>query len=345
MTEVENAFQPWSGAGAIVLLAAAAATAALIALLRPVLRQYALARPNPRSSHKVPTPQGGGIAVIAVTIATAAIALYSLPLPAGDAHQLAWVFAATSMLAIVGAIDDVRVLEAAPRLVLQALAVGIVLAALPADMRVIQVLPWWAERALILIGGVWFVNLVNFMDGIDWMTVAEVVPITAGLVLFGELGALSPQPTLVALALCGAMIGFAPFNRPVARLFLGDVGSLPIGLLLGWLLLQLAGNGHLAAALLLPLYYLADTTVTLLRRLIKGEPVTQAHRSHFYQRAIDNGFSVGEIIVYVFSLNVALVGLATASILMSPGLIRAGPLATGCVLVTLVLHRFARART
>ena len=87
------------------------------------------------------------------------------------------------------------------------------------------------------------------------------------------LGALPGDAALVALALCGAMVGFAPFNRPVARLFLGDVGSLPIGLLLGWLLILLAGSGHLAAALLLPLYYLADATITLLRRSANGEPV------------------------------------------------------------------------
>ena len=74
------------------------------------------------------------------------------------------------------------------------------------------------------------------------------------------LGALPAHATVVALALCGALIGFAPFNRPVARIFLGDVGSLPIGLLLGWLLVLLAGSGHLAAAMMLPLYYLADAT-------------------------------------------------------------------------------------
>src|ERR1700749_3030711 len=98
------------------------------------------------------------------------------------------------------------------------------------------------------------------------------------------LGPLPPADGAAALALLGAMIGFAPFNRPVARLFLGDVGSLPIGLLLGWLLILLA-NRYLVAALLLPLYYVADATITLLRRFVEGEPVTQAHRSHFYQRA------------------------------------------------------------
>ncbi len=74
------------------------------------------------------------------------------------------------------------------------------------------------------------------MDGIDWMMVAEVVPVTAGVALVGALGALPAEGLVVALALNGAMLGFAPFNRPVARLFLGDMGSLPTALLLAWLL-------------------------------------------------------------------------------------------------------------
>src|SRR6185369_2068230 len=99
----------------------------------------------------------------------------------------------------------------------------------------------------------------------------------AGLTIFGLAGALPLYATLTAVSLCGAMIGFAPFNRPVARLFLGDVGSLPVGLLLGWLLILLAGSGHLAAALLLPLYFVADTGATLLRRARAGEQLWVAH--------------------------------------------------------------------
>ncbi len=98
---------------------------------------------------------------------------------------------------------------------------------------------------------------------------------------------------LVALALLGAILGFAPFNRPVARLFLGDVGSLPIGLVLGWLLLILAVSGHFAAALLLPLYYLADCNHHARHAHLSGaRAVWQAHRSHFYQRAVAGGLTV-----------------------------------------------------
>src|SRR5439155_2597807 len=138
-----------------------------------------------------------------------------------------------------------------PRLALQAIAVLLVLAALPVDLRIIPAMPWWLERATLFIGSLWLINLANFMDGIDWLTVAEVVPITAALGIFGLVGALPLHGAIVALALGGAMLGFAPFNRPVARLFLGDVGSLPVGLLLCWLLILLAGEGYLAAALLL----------------------------------------------------------------------------------------------
>ncbi len=130
------------------------------------------------------------------------------------------------------------------------------IATLPLGVQLVPQAPRPLEPTLLLLGGVWFVNLVNFMDGIDWITVAEVVPVTAGIVLLGLIGAAPAPAVLVALALLGGIMAFAPFNRPVARLFLGDVGSLPIGLLLGWMLLMLAGRGHLVAALLLPLYYL-----------------------------------------------------------------------------------------
>jgi UDP-N-acetylmuramyl pentapeptide phosphotransferase/UDP-N-acetylglucosamine-1-phosphate transferase len=125
-------------------------------------------------------------------------------------------------------------------------------------------------------------------------------------------------------------------------LFLGDVGSLPIGLLTGWLLLTLAGNGHAATALLLPLYYLADATITLLRRLAAGEKITQAHRAHFYQRALDGGLSASQIVARVFLLNVALAVLALAT-LQNPALpMQLGALAVGCVLTAAQLRRFSR---
>jgi UDP-N-acetylmuramyl pentapeptide phosphotransferase/UDP-N-acetylglucosamine-1-phosphate transferase len=328
----------------VSFLAAAAICTGLLLWLRPWLARYALARPNARSSHKVPTPQGGGIAVVAATTIVVVAAEIFFANQLGDQWRLSIVFASTIGLALVGVTDDLRPLDAIPRLVLQIAAVAGIIATFPADMRIVPSIPWWLDRAVMLVGGIWLVNLVNFMDGIDWMTVAEIVPTTAALGLFGLMGLLPSEATLVALALCGAMVGFAPFNRPVAQLFLGDVGSLPIGLLLGWLLAVLAGGGHLAAAVLLPLYYLADATITLMRRLVNGEQIMQAHRSHFYQRALDVGLAVNQIVARVFVLNLALGLLALLTVLRESAILNVAAFITGLILVTLLLVDLSRAR-
>jgi len=324
----------------VVFLAACTICFVLLLSLKPVLRRYALAKPNARSSHKSPTPQGGGIAVIAATIATVGAAVVLYPTLFNDLWRLAIVLVATIALAAVGIADDIRPIGALPRLLLQGAAVATVLTSLPGDLRVFAVLPWWIERALMFGALLWFVNLVNFMDGIDWMTVAEIVPVTGSLALFGILGALPPEATLISVGLCGAMIGFAPLNRPIARLFLGDVGSLPIGLFLGWLLLLLASRHHVAAAALLPLYYLADATITLLRRLVNGEPLTQAHRSHFYQRALVGGSSVSQIVGRVFAVNIILAGFAAVTIFDNSPIVQITMLAAGCTLVGALLYTF-----
>ena len=141
------------------------------------------------------------------------------------------------------------------------------------------------------------------------------------------------------------MLGFAPFNRPVAKVFLGDVGSLSIGLLLGSCLLELAYRQNVTAALLLPLYYLADATVTLLRRIARGEQFWAAHRSHFYQRATDHGFTVLAIVGNVFALNLFLAALAIGTtLLQSRFSVFASWLAAGLA-VALVMYRFSRPRS
>jgi UDP-N-acetylmuramyl pentapeptide phosphotransferase/UDP-N-acetylglucosamine-1-phosphate transferase len=332
----------WVMRGTAIAGLAALLCIGLIVLLHPVLQRYALAKPNARSSHRVPTPQGGGIAVIAATLAASGFGLVTFG--AAFTPSLATAFAAVIVMAGVGVADDVRPLTVAPRLILQALAVAAVIYALPKELRVVPILPFWTERALVFVGGLWFVNLVNFMDGIDWMTVVEVIPVAGALVALGSLGALSPEGVVVALALGGAMAGFAYFNRPAAKLFLGDVGSLPIGLLLGWLLVRLAGAGHLAAALLLPLYYLADATLTLLRRASRGERIWQAHRTHYYQRATDRGFTVSDIVGRVFVVNLVLAALALITVPAGSRLVDAAALACGVALVGALLYSFTRKR-
>src|SRR5262249_8229569 len=154
-------------------------------------------------------------------------------------------------------------------------------------------------------------------------------------------GAVEPLPALLAAALVGAMIGFAPFNRPVAQVFLGDVGSLPIGLLLGWLLVQLAAMGHVAAALILPLYYLADATITLAGQVVRGEPFWQAHRTHFYQRATDCGLTVRGIVTRVFVANLALAALALITVAAHNLVVSLAMLSAGALIILWLLATFA----
>ena len=326
----------------LAIPAAALLSAGMTRAILPLLLKHALAKPNARSSHRIPTPQGGGIAVIGATVVVAGAIMASVAAP--DLGIPVAVFGATLFIAAVGFADDVHSIPVLPRFVLQALAVAAVLYATPDDLRIVPVCPLWIERALTLLAGLWFVNLVNFMDGLDLMTVAEAVPVTAAVALLGWLGDAPASVMIIAAALFGALLGFAPFNRPVAKIFLGDVGSLPIGLLLGWCLLQLAWHQQFVAALLLPLYYLADATVTLLRRMARREPFWAAHRSHFYQRATDNNFTVMRVVREVFALNLGLAVLAIASIEAHSVAVDIAALLVGAIGVALLLHRFSRGR-
>ena len=333
----------WAIIGIPIL--AAALCAGILAMLLPWLKSYALSQPVDRSLHREPTPQGGGLGVVLATLIAAwlAVAVAGV-LPAGALALLSALTGGIALLTLIGLLDDMHGLSPAPRLIAQCLAVGLILLMLPADMRLIPALPLWIERGCILLVGVWFVNLVNFMDGIDWMTVAEAVPITAAIVVLGLAGIVTPLAMLVALALLGAVLGFAPFNKPVARLFLGDVGSLPIGLILGWLLLVLATGGQLAAALLLPLYYLADASITLLLRIARRETLWQAHRSHFYQRAVAAGMTVPAVIARVFATNVALAALAIISVVAESAMTSLLCLIAGAAVVGFLLAHFANRR-
>jgi UDP-N-acetylmuramyl pentapeptide phosphotransferase/UDP-N-acetylglucosamine-1-phosphate transferase len=341
---IEQAIGRFMVLGPVTLLALVLSLA-LMVLLQPWLARYAMARPNARSSHRQPTPQGGGISVVVATFVVAWGAVATSPAMLQDeGGQFLALTATAALLAVVGAMDDLRSLSAGIRLAVQCIAVGALIAALPNQLRILPQLPWWLERAGLFVGVVWLVNLVNFMDGIDWMTVAELVPVTGTILLLGLGGAIALWPAVVAAALLGAIVGFAPFNKPVARVFLGDVGSLPIGLVLGWLLLRLAAHGHLAAAVILPLYYFADATITLIRRVGRGEPFWQAHRQHFYQRATDNGLAVPAIVRRVLLVNLALAALAVITVAVESTAILLAALAAAIAIVTWLLLTFARAK-
>lgn len=279
-----------------------------ISLLMPLFRAYALARPNGRSSHKTPVPQGGGAGVLAGAL------LVGLPLASMAAQSPpsnGVLVLVVLLMALLGAWDDIRPLSWRFRIVAQAILIGILLYSLPADLRIFLDIPLEIERAIALFLGLWFVNLTNFMDGIDGILVTGLGPMIAA-VGFGFFGLVPVD--LFAMALLGGLLGFLMMNRPPARIIAGDLGSLAIGLIAAYLLFLVASRFSLIAALLLPMYHVTDATSTLLMRAWRGEKLAMAHRSHAYQRAFDAGMPVTHILFEVLLLNIVLVGLATAAI-------------------------------
>jgi UDP-N-acetylmuramyl pentapeptide phosphotransferase/UDP-N-acetylglucosamine-1-phosphate transferase len=211
------------------------------------------------------------------------------------------------LLAAVSWLDDLRGLSPVVRLLMQAATVAIGVFVLPGPQDPFRL-------AAIGLVWIWWINLFNFMDGIDGLAGSEAGAIGAGLLLFASFGTgADPALRTLATAVTGAAIGFLVWNWSPARIFLGDVGSVPLGYVLGFLLLDLALRGYWKIALILPLYFLADATITLARRLLRGERVWQAHREHFYQQAVRRGLGHAAVVKRVIAADLVLIGCGWAA--------------------------------
>lgn len=293
----------------ISLLGTAAGTRLVLSWLRD--RQI-LDLPNERSSHSRPTPRGGGLAVSPV-ILLVWLVLTCLAAPTGGNGAVWPAIAGAFVLLGVSWMDDKGGLPARVRLAVHVLVAAVGLAAWPTDLLFFQGwLPVWADRLIALGAWVWFINLFNFMDGIDGISGVEAASITFGLAGLALLSGGMFDASLAA-AIIGAALGFLIWNWHPAKIFLGDCGSVPMGYLLGWLLLSAAAHGHWAAALILPAYYLTDATLTLMRRARRGEPVFKAHRQHYYQQAVQGGASHARVVRLILVANAVLVVLAWLS--------------------------------
>jgi UDP-N-acetylmuramyl pentapeptide phosphotransferase/UDP-N-acetylglucosamine-1-phosphate transferase len=301
-----------AAAAATVALATGVLTALGTGALIPVLRRYDVVdRPNQRSSHNRPTPRGGGIAVVgSVLLAWAILARIDSAAPAIPGIALG-----AGGLAVVSWIDDLRGLSVGLRLLAQGAAVAIGFSDLA------QAHPfaagWLGSPGFLAAIGllwVWWINLFNFMDGIDGIAGSEAAAIGVGLFVFATAG-IGSDPALarLAAAMVGAALGFLVWNWSPARIFLGDVGSAPLGYLLGFLLLDVGLRGYWKVALILPLYFLADATITLVRRLFRGERIWRAHREHFYQKAVRAGLGHAAVVKRVVAADLALIGCAWAA--------------------------------
>lgn len=344
MAEVPWLWSPWFDGGwglAVGLAAVAAASWAGTGIaLRLLLRWRVFDQPNHRSSHDRPKPRGGGLAVIAVVLAAWTIAAVT----GGQAGAAFWLgIAGAGLLALISWADDLKSRPASLRFGVQVTAVVLGLWALDPAPVFQGLLPLPLDRALTALLWLWFINLFNFMDGIDGITAVETIAISAGLALIAGGLLHFPLGAFDAAVPAAAALGFLFWNWAPSRIFLGDVGSVPLGYLLGWLLIITAASGVWEAALILPLYYLVDASWTLGRRALRREKLWRAHREHFYQRAVQRGFSHAAVTRRIAVCNVVLVALANLAAFGPSGqswiLLGLAALAVGVLLFMLARER------
>tara|TARA_Y100000588_G_scaffold301124_1_gene322887 strand:- start:613 stop:1620 length:1008 start_codon:yes stop_codon:yes gene_type:complete len=271
--------------------------------------------PNARSSHTIPTPRGGGIAIVGAMVA----AFFWSTQIASDAFlEISAAIGLGVILAAISFVDDLRPLPVAPRLLAQTAAVIVGLWTLPEGGQVFQGLFSPAvDQVITAILWIWFINLYNFMDGIDGITGIETLTISIGSCIVLFFGNMHPQLNFLTACLGSAVLGFLWWNRHPARIFLGDVGSVPIGFWVGWILLTLAASGYWIPAVLLPLYYLVDATITLSRRTARGHKMWHAHADHYYQRAARSLGQHNLVTRAILIVNLGLVLLAVLSIIFT----------------------------
>lgn len=299
-------------------------------LIKWLTHRLIVAEPNARSMHSQPTPVGGGWVILFLTL----LAWVSLsPQPS---NLITWGLPAGALvLAFVSWFDDMGFVHPLLRLGTQAVIVTTLLFWLPGDKVVFfEEWPLWLDRLVTGLCWMWFINLFNFMDGIDGLVGSGIVSICAGIILTGlSIGFQLPM-LQVLMVLAGASVGFLWWNWSPARLFLGDVGAISIGFFLGGILIQLAMEGYLAAAFLLPGYFVVDASLTLLKRIRRGEPFWQAHRTHYYQRATQAMGAHSFVVWRIVMTNIVLIVLAVISLRFA----LAASVAGICVIASLLIY-------
>jgi UDP-N-acetylmuramyl pentapeptide phosphotransferase/UDP-N-acetylglucosamine-1-phosphate transferase len=260
--------------------------------------------PNERSLHTVPTPRVGGLGVMAGALPVAALF--------ADASLLV-LLACAAVLALVSLADDIRSLPIEVRLPAHIAAATVAYLAItspPGGHGGSGIV----EAAVAIVAVVWMTNLFNFMDGSDGLA-GGMAAIGFGALAMGAAAAGTAALALTAAAIASASLGFLLRNFPPARVFLGDAGSVPLGFLAGALGLHgaLAGAWPLWFPFLVFSPFIADATVTILRRAARGERFWRAHRSHYYQRLVLAGWTRRSLALRAYALMAAAAATALAA--------------------------------
>lgn len=258
--------------------------------------------PNYRSSHKAPTPRGGGLVFASVFLIISAFFL--LPMATSISSLVTFLLAAALIL-LIGFVDDIRGLSARLRLVTQGIAVLAMMLTTSQyaylEITLTAWLPIWLLLSLSFIGFIWLINLYNFMDGIDGLAASQGVSVC--LIVLIELLAFKADPYFVMITgLMGACLcGFLYWNWAPAKIFMGDAGSAFLGLFFVYLILD--GPFPLSTWLILMAGFWVDATVTLIRRMMAGYRFNKPHCNHAYQHLASYWGSHQRITYGIIGLN------------------------------------------
>lgn len=282
----------------------------LTKFLITVLPHYGLMDiPNKRSSHMLPIPRGGGIAVVFSIMICWSLVVFMF--------GVFWPFfcvAGICLASAVSLIDDVRHVSPWWRLAIQFLAAIITIPYVDFYGNIFGGwMPAILDKTLAVIAWVAFMNFFNFMDGIDGISSVEACVVSVGVILLAFFNPTLHIDAVLACILMGATLGFFYWNKEPAKIFLGDVGSIALGFALGALLLRVAQEGYRAAAIILPMYYFMDAGITLLKRIVRKESIFQGHLGHFFQKAVLKGESHHHVSLAVGVVGIGCVLLALLS--------------------------------
>jgi len=277
--------------------------------------------------------------VLPVALVASLGALALLPHQELTLAIIAFIVGAAALTAM-GFADDVLHIAPWPRLIGQLAIAVLVVAFIPDTLRLVHDISILFERLALAVALVWFINAWNFMDGADLMSVSGSIPLLGAVVVLWTVDAVSFAVATPAALLAASLLGFVPWNWAPARLFLGDAGSLPLGLAAGWFAVMLAAHGFLLAAVLLPVFHMSDASLTLLHRIRHRRPLFAAHRDHYYQQALDGGLSFRVVAGTIATLNVFLATLAVVASLHRDPVVNVAALVIGGVSTGMVLLWF-----
>ena len=243
-------------------------------------RKAILDIPNERSSHTLPTPRGGGLGIIILFILSLFYFYDSIDI------SLFYALLCVIPIAVISFVDDIFTLSSTLRVSVQSIsAIGAIYllgGVNHIDFLIFDLDGWWLN-ILAFMTIIWLTNLYNFLDGIDGYASSQAVMVGLGLFIFFQ------NP--LGLVIVSISLGFLMFNWHKASIFMGDVGSASLGFIFAVFVFYDTSSGNILIWMILLSLFWIDASVTLVRRYINGEKITQAHRKHAYQRLVQSGWS------------------------------------------------------